>query len=184
MLRMMLTPAIEADHSAIIELANWAYRGTGPSASWNMESGILEGQRLNESLIREDLAARPQGHLLTYREEPGGVLLGTAWLDPRADGAWYLGLFMVRPDMQNRQLGRTLLAAAESFARERGARRIRMTVLHVRSTLIAWYQRRGYVLSGEREPFPYGDDRFGRPLRDDLYFLVLQKDFDMAEIHD
>ena len=26
------------------------------------------------------------------------------------------------------------------------------------------------------EPFPYGDDRFGAPLRDDLSFLVLEKD--------
>ena len=173
MLGMLLTPAVEADYSAIVELANWAYRRTGATASWNVEAGILEGQRLNESLIREDLAKKPQGQLLTYRDEPDGELLGMVWLDPRADGVWYLGLLAVRPDMQNRQLGRTLLAAAESFAREHGAHRIRMTVLHVRSTLIAWYQRRGYVLSGEREPFPYGDDRFGRPLRDDLYFSVL-----------
>jgi GNAT superfamily N-acetyltransferase len=173
---MLLTPAVETDYPAIVELANWAYRGTGPGASWNMEVGILEGQRLTESLIREDLDKRPDGHLLTYREEPDQELLGTAWLDPRAEGGWYLGLFMVRPDRQNKQLGRTLLAAAESFARDRGARRIRMTVLHVRDTLIAWYERRGYAATGETEPFPYGDDRFGRPLRDDLHFVVLEKD--------
>lgn len=182
MLRMLLTPAVEADYAEIIDLANWAYRGTGPSASWNMEVGILEGQRLNESLLRDDLAARPQGHLLTYREAANGVLLGTAWLDPRADGVWHLGLFMVRPDRQNQQLGRILLEAAESFARERGGCRIRMTVLHVRSTLIDWYQRRGYLPSGETEPFPYGDDRFGRPLRKDLHFLVFEKDIEIDEI--
>lgn len=184
MLWMLLTPAVEADYGEIIELANWAYRGTGPGASWNMEAGVLEGQRLNESLMREDLAARPLGHLLTYREEAGGVLLGTAWLDPRADGAWYLGLFMVRPDQQNRLLGRKLLAAAERFAWERGGRRIRMTVLHVRDTLIAWYERRGYAATGEMEPFPYGDDRFGRPLRDDLHFLVFEKELDGTEFRD
>jgi GNAT superfamily N-acetyltransferase len=184
MLWMLLMPAVDADFPEIVELANWAYRGTGPTASWNMEDGILEGQRLNESLIREDLAARPRGHLLTYREEPGGVLMGTAWLDPREDGVWYLGLFMVRPDQQNKQLGRRLLEAAERFAWERGGRRIRMTVLHVRDTLIEWYQRRGYAFTGETEPFPYGDDRFGRPLRDDLHFRVLEKDIDFNEIPD
>ncbi len=26
------------------------------------------------------------------------------------------------------------------------------------------------------KPFPYGDDRFGAPLRDDLCFVVLEKD--------
>ena len=76
---MLLSPAVEADYSAIIDLANLAYRGTGPSASWNIEN-FIEGQRLNESLLREDLAAKPHAHLLTYRDDPGGPLLGTVWL--------------------------------------------------------------------------------------------------------
>jgi hypothetical protein len=50
-----------------------------------------------------------------------------------------------------------------------------MTVIQVRDTLIAWYERRGYSLTGETKPFPYGDDRFGRPLRNDLHFVVLEK---------
>jgi hypothetical protein len=50
-----------------------------------------------------------------------------------------------------------------------------MTVLHVRDALVAWYLRRGYALTGETKPFPYNDDRFGRPLRDDLHFVVLAK---------
>jgi ribosomal protein S18 acetylase RimI-like enzyme len=174
MFGMLLTPAVEADYPEIVALANWAYRGTDPTASWNTEAGVLEGQRLTESLIREDRVNKPQGQLLTYRET-GGVLMGTVWLEPKGDGAWYLGLLMVRPDRQNQQLGRTVLAAAEEFARERGARRIRMAVLHVRDPLIAWYERRGYSRNGETEPFPYGDERFGRPLRDDLHFAILEK---------
>lgn len=66
-----------------------------------------------------------------------------------------------------------LLAAAERWARERGAARVRMTVVNVRDTLIAWYLRRGYAPTGETAPFPYGDERFGTPLRDDLAFVVL-----------
>jgi hypothetical protein len=49
-------------------------------------------------------------------------------------------------------------------------------VVHLRDTLIAWYQRRGYLLTGETEPFPYHDQRFGWPLRDDLHFVVLEKE--------
>jgi len=81
----------------------------------------------------------------------------------------------VRPDRQDRKLGRRLMAAAEAFARAHGARRMRMQVINVRDTLIAWYQRRGYALTGEVKPFPYGDDRFGRALRDDLSFVVLER---------
>ena len=180
LIRMLLSHAEETDYAEIIDLANLAYRGTGPSASWNVEAGVLEGQRLNESLLREDLAAKPDAQLLMYRDGNDGMLLGSVWLEPRLDMeeacVWYLGLLTIRPDVQNRQLGRALLAAAEDFAKERGSCRIRMTVLNVRDTLIAWYERRGYTLTGETQPFPYGDERFGRPLRDDLRFVVLEKD--------
>jgi hypothetical protein len=50
-----------------------------------------------------------------------------------------------------------------------------MTVVNVRDALIRWYERRGYRLTGERRPFPYGDHRFGRATRDDLEFVVLEK---------
>ncbi|MFZ0746374.1 MAG: GNAT family N-acetyltransferase [Terracidiphilus sp.] len=172
---MEFRPAVEADYAEIINLVNVAFRGSGPSVSWNIEAGIIEGQRLTDSLLREDLAAKPNALLLIHRDAADGLLLGTVWLEPSKDGVWYLGLLTVRPDEQNRQLGRTLLAAAEDFAKQRGAICIRMTVVNVRDTLIAWYQRRGYAATGETKPFPYGDNRIGTPLRDDLNFVVLEK---------
>ena len=172
---MLLIPAVETDYPAIVDLANLAYRGTGPSASWDIEN-FIEGHRLDDSLLREDLAAKPNAHLLTYRDAPDGPLLGTVWLEPGNDGVWYLGLLTIHPQLQKRKLGRSLLTAAEDFAKRHGGRRIQMTVVNVRDTLIAWYERRGYALSGEARPFPYGDERFGRPIRDDLHFVVLQKD--------
>lgn len=172
---MRLEPATEADYPAIIELINVAFRGTGETASWNIEAGIIEGQRINDSLLRDDLANNPGAHLLVTRDPADGSVLGTVWLDPKKDGSWYLGLLTVRPALQKQKLGSALLGAAEAFANERGATAIRMTVLHVRDALMAWYERRGYVATGETKPFPYGDDRFGRPLRDDLHFEVLEK---------
>ena len=173
---MHLNPAIESEYPAIINLINHAFRGAGPDASWNTEAVFIEGQRLNESLLREELAHKPRAHLLTYRDEPNGPLLGTVLLDPQQSDAWYLGLLTVRPDQQQRKLGRKLLTAAEDYVKQHGGRRIEMTVVNVRDTLIAWYQRRGYALTAETRPFPYGDERFGRPLRHDLYFVVLKKD--------
>jgi ribosomal protein S18 acetylase RimI-like enzyme len=172
---MLLIPATEADYPAIVDLANLAYRGTGDAASWNVETGVIEGQRLDESLLREDLAAKPDAQMLICRDKADSGLTGCVWLEPAAGDDWYLGLLAVQPSLQTRQLGRALLAAAENYARQRGARRIRMTVVNVRNALIAWYQRRGYTLTGETEPFPYEDERFGRPLRGDLHFVVLQK---------
>jgi len=48
----------------------------------------------------------------------------------------------------------------------------------VRETLIEWYQRRGYVRTGELLPFPYGNDRFGLPQRNDLQFEALEKELE------
>ena len=173
---MILEHAKEADYPAIINLVNAAYRGTGAVESWNIETGIIEGTRLTDSLLRQDLATKPHAHFLIHRDPASGVIIGTVWLEPvNDDGAWYLGLFTIDPALQKQHLGRGLLSAAEDFATAHGAKSIRMGVLSVRSALIAWYQRRGYQLTGETEPYPYGDNRFGTPLRDDLEFLILTK---------
>ena len=173
---MLLELATEIDYPAIIDLINLAFRGVaGEQASWNIESGIIEGQRMNDSLLREELSHSPNANLLVHRDPSTGAIVGTVWLDHKGDGVWYLGLLTVRPALQKQHLGSRLLLAAEEFGLERGARSIRMTVVNLRHALIAWYQRRGYALTGETIPYPYGDDRFGRPLRDDVHFLVLEK---------
>ena len=173
---MTLEPMQEADIPAVIDLANRAYRSTGEGASCNSEQGLIEGSRLTESSLREDLA-RPDAQLLVWREagREGVELNGTVFLQPKEDAIWYLGLLTVRPGGQNRGSGKELLATAEDYVRKQGGKRIRMTVLAVRETLISWYQRRGYRETGVTEAWPYGDERFGRPLRDDLYFVVLEK---------
>jgi len=193
---MLLVPASEADYPAIVRLANRAYRGDGRTVGWNIEAGYLEGQRLDESLLREELAAKPQSHLLIVRDDAranegteegdnrSGELTGMVWLQPIAEHVWHLGLLTVRPESQSRGLGRSLLAAAEEFARQRGARRMHMSVIHLRDVLIAWYVRHGYKLTGETEPFPYGDERFGRPTRDDLHFVVLEKEIAAPQFPD
>ena len=50
-----------------------------------------------------------------------------------------------------------------------------MTVITQRRELIAWYERRGYTVTGESRPFPHSDERFGLPRRTDLVFEVLAK---------
>jgi ribosomal protein S18 acetylase RimI-like enzyme len=173
---MILRKAEPDDYAEVIDLANLAYRGReGAVASWNIEKGIVGGQRLDDSLLKEELAAKPAGALLVYREEADGPLLGTAWLNPESDQIWSMGLLTVRPELQNQHLGRRLLAAAETYASDRGAKRMRIGVLHVRDTLIAWYERRGYRATGETEPYPSEDPRFGTPLRDNLHFLIMEK---------
>jgi ribosomal protein S18 acetylase RimI-like enzyme len=172
---MPLFPATSADLPPISALVNSAYRGDSSRQGWTTEADYLDGQRTDPETLARDLAAQPEARLLTLRDAPDGELLGCVWIEPADAGVWYLGMLTVRPDLQDRRLGRTLLEAAEAEAKRRGARRVRMTVVHIRDTLIAWYERRGYAATGETKPFPYGDRRFGEPLREDLQFVVMEK---------
>jgi ribosomal protein S18 acetylase RimI-like enzyme len=166
-----LSVADDADVPEIVALVNLAYRG---SEGWTPET-LIDGQRTDAGTLRADIAAAPHARLLLHRDPGDGALLGTVWLEPEAGGGWYLGMLAVRPDLQERHLGRAILAEAEAIARSEGAHAIRMTVINLRHALIAWYERRGYARTGETEPFPYGDERFGIPRRDDLHFIVLEK---------
>jgi AcrR family transcriptional regulator len=168
-----LAPALDSDLAAIATLVNASYRGEG---GWTHEADYVDGERTSVATLRQDLADQPLAVLLTLRDGATGPLLGVVWLEPADMETWYLGMLTMRSDLQDRKLGRALLAQAEAWAGARGARRIRMTVVNVRDTLIAWYERRGYHRTGETHPFPYEDARFGVPRRDDLEFVVLERE--------
>jgi DNA-binding MarR family transcriptional regulator/GNAT superfamily N-acetyltransferase len=170
-----LKPAEDADLSAVAALMNLAYRGRGAEAGWTSEADCIDGARTSEEMLWQDIAANRDAALLIWRRPADDTLLGCVWVEPEGHGVWYLGSLTIDPREQNGGLGRKLLAAAEGWVRERGGREIMMTVVHVRDTLIEWYVRRGYAPTGETKPFPYGDDRFGIPTRDDLHFVVLAK---------
>ena len=169
---MPLYPATDDELESTAALVNLAYRGT---EGWTHEGDFMAGLRTDTKTLRRDLAVNPDARLLTFKDNTDSPLLGVVWLEPAEAGVWYLGMLTVRPDIQDRQLGRLILALAETLAADQGARRIRMTVLNVREPLIAWYQRRGYCKTTETQPFPYDDQRFGVPKRADLAFVVMEK---------
>lgn len=121
-----------------------------------------------------EVVEAPDSRLLTVERE--GRIVACCQLEHRGDNA-YFGMFAVSPALQGAGLGRTVIAEAERQARERwGVTEMHMTVITVREDLIAWYERRGYRRTGRTTPFPYGDERFGIPQRDDLKFELLVKE--------
>jgi ribosomal protein S18 acetylase RimI-like enzyme len=134
---------------------------------------LLEGQRTDVEAV-SDVLTTPGSVVLVAEED--GRLVGCCQLEQRLDATAYLGMFSVQPGEQGRGWGRAILAEAERVARDEwAASTMVMTVIRQRSELIAWYERRGYALTGETRPFPYGDERFGIPKRPDLSFAVLAK---------
>lgn len=163
------------DLPALLELIQSAYRGASSRAGWTTEADLLEGSRTDPDLLGAELAD-PATTFLVVEDADG--LLGCCAVTDRGGGTAYFGTFAVRPTAQGIGTGSHLLAAAQDHARAAGAVRMEMNVLAQRTDLLAWYARRGYAPTGQTSRFPYGDERYGIPLRDDLVFAVLAAPLD------
>lgn len=164
--------ATEADIPALVELVTSAYRGDVSRQGWTTEADLLDGQRIEPDVLRQDIA-RPHSRVLVAERD--GRMLACAHVAIDGD-AGYFGMFSVRPDLQGGGIGKALLAEAERIVRDEWrCPAMRMTVIDVREELFAFYGRRGYRRTGIKKPFPYGDARFGIPKRPDLRFEVLEK---------
>jgi ribosomal protein S18 acetylase RimI-like enzyme len=163
-----------SDVDDVVALVQSAYRGEASRAGWTTEADLIEGQRVDRSMLLE-LLADPDAMVLLARR--AGELVACCELRRRpAEGDAYLGMFAVRPGLQGAGVGRAVLAEAERIAGDEWrAGQMAMSVISVRHELIAWYERCGYARTGESGDFPYGDERFGRPTRPDLRFVVLAK---------
>lgn len=167
--------AAGSDIPALQALIHSAYRGDSSRLGWTHEADLLDGNRIDVDMLGDALAD-PATTLFVTEDADGP--LGCCALTDHGDGTAYFGTFAVRPTAQGRGIGNALLRHAEAHARAAGAILVELTVVAQRTDLIAWYARRGYRPTGETRPFPYGDERFGRPRRDDLAFTVLAKALD------
>jgi ribosomal protein S18 acetylase RimI-like enzyme len=161
----------------VSDLVNAAYRGEGGQAGWTSEIGMVDGQRTTAAALQEELGVSDAVSILVLRDAK--QILACVRLERTAGvhgrPTCYIGMLAVRPGAQDRGLGRIMLQRAEAEGLAMGAQVARVTVVSVRASLIAWYERHGYRRTGETEPFPYEDARFGAPLRSDLEFVVLEK---------
>lgn len=164
--------ATPADIETLVALVESAYRGDSSKQGWTTEADILGGRRTGADDVGACIDRTDSLVLIAEREDE---LLACAHIAIE-DGAGYFGMFSVSPTLQGGGIGKALMAEAERVVRDEWQLPVmRMTVIDIRDELIAFYERRGYVRTGIKKPFPYGDARFGEPKRDDLRFEVLEK---------
>ncbi|MFO7690296.1 MAG: GNAT family N-acetyltransferase [Cryobacterium sp.] len=165
--------ALPSDGPVIVALVTSAYRGEASRQGWTTEADLIGGQRIDLQVLTHDIR-RPDSVVLLA--ERGSELIGCAHVARSEANHAYFGMFAVRPTGQSRGDGSAILAEAERFAAQEWATQVMtMTVLDARAELLAFYERRGYRRTGRYRPFPYGDTRFGLPIRDDLRLEVLDK---------
>jgi ribosomal protein S18 acetylase RimI-like enzyme len=166
---MIIREATIRDSKILDRLVNGAYRGEASKKGWTTEADLLDGVRTTEASLLKMLTD-PAATILVAEEKED--ISGCVYLQKDA-GTLYLGMLTVKPEQQGRGLGALLMKAAEEKAANLGCSKIRMTVITARDTLIAYYQRKGFYDTGERQPFP-DDPAFGLPRRP-LEFMVMEK---------
>jgi len=134
-----IEPAEEQDLGRILQLVHRAY-------AHNAALGFhFVGATESPESLREDWTA---GHVYTLRTEGG--LAGTIRIAGQPqEGFLQIWRLCVDPDVWRRGLGGRLLRFAESEARKRSLRSVRLDTAKPFVELVRWYQRRGYRITGE-----------------------------------
>lgn len=167
------TQAQEQHLERIVALVNSAYRGEGSKKGWTTEADFLDGQRVDIESLRE-IIAKDEAAILIAEDEDTDTIVGCVQLEKQGTDL-YLGMLTVSPELQKKGIGLMLLKESEAFAEFWDCTHIAMTVIAIRTELITWYEKHGFKKTGEKKPFPYGNERFGIPKVQDLYFEVLKK---------
>ncbi len=166
--------AAESDISFMVQLINSAYRGDSSKVGWTTEADLLDGLRTTDAEILALLGEHNSVFLLCLNN---ANIIGTVHLQHCGNFA-YLGMFVVKPELQSAGLGKLFLDQAEQYVRrEWQLSRVEMTVISLRDELIAYYERRGYCRTGELRPFPLNDEITIAKV-EGLEFAVLEKKFD------
>ncbi len=170
--------ANESDLDQVYTLVNRCFRGESAKSGWTHEAELLDGDRIDVAGLRELIEAPGSRIELVFSNS---ALVGCVHLK-YSDRQAYVGMVSVDPTQQANGLGKLILSHCEQLAVDWGCQRIGMTVINVRSELIAYYERRGYALTGGSEPFPWGlsqprssNGKMVAPEQSDLCLLQMQK---------
>ncbi|MBX3040219.1 MAG: GNAT family N-acetyltransferase [Bdellovibrionaceae bacterium] len=173
-MKLLYSQCTEADLPKAVDFVNAAYRGDSSKAGWTTEESLLGGQRTDIEMLRT-LCTSPGNQIWLAREDVFGALVGLFHLENSPEKT-FLGMLTVAPESQDAGIGKLLIAKAEDLARTQwNLKELHMTVISLRHELIAYYQRRGYLPTGEKKDFPMNDPRYGIPKRNDFHLLVLKK---------
>lgn len=167
---MSIKSATVADVPQLNVLVNSAYRGEESKKGWTTEADLLGGIRINEETLTKYFSNEAID-ILKYTDE-NEQILGSVYLEVKGSQL-YLGMFSVSPVLQGKGIGKALLAAAEIHAKKLNCDKITMSVIRNRTELIEWYERRGYVFTGEIQPFE-GEGLFGE-IKQPIEFIIMEK---------
>ena len=159
------------DVTALVNLLNKAYRGDASKQGWTTEAELIAGDVRTDAASVKNEIEKAGAVILKYLNEQKEII-ACVNLQKHINKI-YLGMFAVSPQLQGGGVGKKILYAAEEFAAQQNCSSIYMTVISVRTELINWYKRHGYVDTGEKKSFEE-DGVSGKHLQQ-LQFSLLEK---------
>jgi len=169
-LPLKLHVACEADAKEIAALVNKAYRPTSQYAGWTHEANLIAGERTSTEQVRSLLHLQSTILLLRLGQE----IVACVHVQNSQSGA-YIGMLATNPAMQAQGLGKQMLRHAEAYAIDHyDVSVLKISVLTSRPELLAFYERRGYVLTGQVEEYPVSAG-VGQPRIAGIQLLSLEK---------
>lgn len=154
---MNIRTATDADFDTILKLIN---------AAFEVERFFKNRDRVDDADLKHYFET---GTFLVSEED--GSITGCVYVLRKEDRA-YFGLLSVDPTLQKKGIGRRLIAAAEEFARETGARFMDLKLINLRTELLGIYFRLGYHISGTEF---YPEER-KHMLTQPVHFLCMSKE--------
>lgn len=159
----------------IAQLINSSYRGETSRIGWTTEADILDGLRTNTAEVERIIKSENAFILIGMLDDE---VVATICCEQQKLGlkkTVHFGMIAVKPNLQNKGYGKKLINAAEATSiRKWQVESFQMAVISMRLELIEFYERRGYIRTGEFTEFPVNSDLW-RPKVEDLNLLYLAK---------
>jgi ribosomal protein S18 acetylase RimI-like enzyme len=167
---MELRIACEADAEAIAALVNRAYRPSPKDMGWTHEANLISGDRTTAEQVMSLLSERSVILLLCIDQK-----IAACVHVQRDQSNAYIGMLATDPALQTKGLGKEIISHAEKYALENfQVSAFKMSILSSRPELLAFYERRGYGLTGEIEAYPLSAG-VGQPIVEGIHVLSLLK---------
>ena len=162
------------DCHSLVTLINSSYRGRPAEQEWTNENGLIEGKWTNARVINEIIDS-DNSTLMIFTDENDKHLQGCVslqhWVQFRTA---YVGMLTVRPDLQDKGLGTTILSLAEKYVREHWqVNVITMIVIVQRTVFMSFDHRRADRQTDVRQAVP--SEKFRTVKRNDLQLTIMSK---------
>ncbi|KAF9768091.1 hypothetical protein IL306_014645 [Fusarium sp. DS 682] len=141
--------ATEDDAPRLRELLEAAFRFTDAHIDWIGSPELAETFQIDISFIIDRITIE-DSKFIVASDTPNGPIIGCVNVLRKAPDYGRLALLAVDPTLQRGGLGRKLVAYGEEYlTKDFGVKKIGLNALHTRKGLIRWYEKLGYVRTGE-----------------------------------